>query len=324
MPAEAACAVRAVALSLLTACGGTGPVDRFAGSGTESSPVPATPPAVDLPPPAVALHRRVMQLIPLHERAGPPAAGDWLAEHEESGQTFAEYLDEVPVPADGSRHTIYVRPIGSFDAARQRVLDDTVVALCHWFGLAVVVEPAVSLADIPAEAQRRFPHGDWLQLHTGYLMRRVLRPGLPADAACRIGFVSADLWPGDGWNYVFGEASLRERIGVWSIYRNSDPGESPAAFRQCLLRTVKTATHELGHMLGMRHCIAWQCNLAGANHQQESDRQPWRLCPECLPKLLWATGVDGAARFRALAGWSRDHGLADEQAWFERAAAAWR
>ena len=43
------------------------------------------------------------------------------------------------------------------------------------------------------------------------------RTKLPKDAACYMGITCADIYPGPGWNFVFGEASLRERIGVQSL-----------------------------------------------------------------------------------------------------------
>ena len=66
-----------------------------------------------------------------------------------------------------------------------------------------------------------------------------------------LALTASDLWPGQGWNFVFGEASLRQRIGVWSIYRNGDPETD---FQLCLRRTLSTASHETGHILGMAHC----------------------------------------------------------------------
>lgn len=285
---------------------------------------PPTPPPTGLPTADAALHTRCQALAPLHAPPPAVASGDWLAEHDEPGQTFAEYLAEDPVFATGERRRLYVLPIGAFDGARRRVLDRTAEALGLWFGLDVKVEDTLALDAIPADARRRFPRGGWLQVHSGYLMERVLKPTLAADAACRIGFCTADLWPGEGWNFVFGQASLVDRVGVWSLYRDGDPERSEADFRRCLLRALKTATHETGHMFGMRHCTAWSCNLAGSNHQQESDRQPWRLCPECLPKLLRATGVDAEARFTGLVRFCTENGLDDERGWFQRAAAAWR
>lgn len=287
-------------------------------------PAHATPPGHDAPAAAAALlHAHCKQLAPLHAKPPVVAPGDWLDEHKESGQTFAMYLSEEPTVPQGERRRLYVLPIGDFVGARRRVLDHTAEALGLWFGLEVTVEQPTSLDTLPARARRSSPHGDGQQVHSGYLMHKVLRPGLAADAACRIGFCTADLWPGAGWNFVFGEASLVHRVGVWSLHRDGDPDRSPAEFRRCLLRALKTATHETGHMFGMRHCTAWSCNLAGANHQAESDRQPWRLCPECLPKLLWATGVDAASRFTGLARFCAEQGLDDEHDWFVRAGRLW-
>ncbi|MCU0865917.1 MAG: archaemetzincin [Planctomycetes bacterium] len=289
-----------------------------------SPSAPAEPLPDKVPSSAAALKARCAQLAPLHSPPSVTIEGDWLTEHAEPGQTFAEYLREDPTLAQGERRRLYVLPIGYFVGARRRVLDRTAEALGLWFGLEVTVEAPVALETLPERARRRSPHGDWQQVHSGWLMQRVLRPGLAADAACRIGFCTADLWPGAGWNFVFGEASLVHRVGVWSLHRDGDPERSDAEFRRCLLRALKTATHETGHMFGMRHCTAWSCNLAGANHQQEADRQPWRLCPECLPKLLWATNVDAGARFASLARFCAENGLADEHAWFERAGRLWQ
>ncbi len=91
-----------------------------------------------------------------------------------------------------------------------------------------------------------------------------------------IALTTSDLWPGKGWNFVFGQARLRERVGVWSLYRNGDPDESEGAFRLCLLRTIKTATHETGHMFSLRHCTKYECNMCESNNSEESDRSPMR------------------------------------------------
>ena len=147
---------------------------------------------------------------------------------------------------------------------------------------------------------------------------------LPADAAAYIAFTASDLWPGAGWNFVFGQASLRERVGVWSIHRNGDPAESEASFRLCLLRTMKTAVHETGHIFSMRHCTAYECCMCGSNHRAESDRRPVLLCPECMAKVCWATRTDPIARYEKLAEFCRTHGLADAAEGYGKCLAALR
>ena len=127
-----------------------------------------------------------------------------------------------------------------------------------------------------------------------------------------------DLWPGEDWNFVFGQASLRERVGVWSIYRNGDPDESDAAFRLCLRRTLKTATHETGHMFSMMHCTLYECNMCGSNHRAESDRRPLALCPHCLAKLCHATGAKPAERFERLITFCEANGLKPEREFYAK------
>ena len=62
-----------------------------------------------------------------------------------------------------------------------------------------------------------------------YVLDDVLLPDRPRDALAYLAVTARDLWPGDGWNFVFGEANLRARFGVLSIYRNGHPAKGAAA-----------------------------------------------------------------------------------------------
>jgi archaemetzincin len=157
------------------------------------------------------------------------------------------------------------------------------------------------------------------QVLTGYVLDKVLRPRLPEDAAAYIAFTASDLWPGEGWNFVFGEASLKGRVGVWSLYRNGEPDKSDADFRLCLLRTLKTATHETSHMFSIEHCTLYECNMCGSNNREESDRRPLCLCPEDLAKVCWAARTDPVERCRELAAFCEAQGLDAEAAYYRRA-----
>src|SRR5262249_6165386 len=128
------------------------------------------------------------------------------------------------------------------------------------------------LAARRAEARRRPPRPGTEQLLTTSLLNGVLRPDRPDDALAYLAFTAGDLWPGMGWNFVFGQASLRERTGVWSLHRHGDPAGGPEAFRLCLRRTLATASHETGHILTMQHCTAFACNMNGSNSLEEAGR----------------------------------------------------
>jgi archaemetzincin len=153
------------------------------------------------------------------------------------------------------------------------------------------------------------PQQMWPQLLTKHLLEEVLIGRRTDRDAAVLGITAYDLWPGEGWNFVFGQASLTQRVGVWSMARNGDPDESEAMRKLCAIRTAMTATHETGHMFGIRHCIAYQCGMNGSNHSEERDRQPLEFCPECQAKLWWTCNLDPHARSARLEAIARKHAL---------------
>jgi archaemetzincin len=244
---------------------------------------------------------------------------EWLRHHPESGQTFAEYLQADPVRRGRKLSTIYLCLLGDFNSEQQRVLDVTRDYLEIFFQVPVKVHKRVRLKDVPERARRVHPQWKVPQVLSTYVLDDVLRPERPDDALAYLCFTANDLWPGEGWNFVLGQASLRQRVGVWSIYRNGDPARDEDNFRLCLRRTLSTASHETGHILTMQHCTAFACNMNGANSLEEGDRAPLHLCPVCLRKLCWNLQVEPVAYLRQLQAFCARHGLKDEAGWYEQA-----
>lgn len=268
------------------------------------------------------LSHAIEKLRPLHEPKRPAAPADWLSVHPEPGQSFDEYVQSDPMTPTGSRRVIHVQPLGEFSEAGQRVVEMTAEFMGLFYDRPAEWRDGLALELVPQEARRIHPTRGVEQVLSTYVLTQVLRPRLPEDAAAYIAFTLADLWPGEGWNFVFGQASLRDRVGVWSIYRNGDPEAGPDQFRLCLLRTMKTGSHELGHMFGMAHCTAYECGMNGSNTLQEKDRRPLALCPECVAKVCWATGAEPGERFRRLAAFCAEHGLAKQAGFYRQSARA--
>ncbi len=256
------------------------------------------------------------RLRPLAEPLPAPRPGDWLAVHHEPGQTFAEYRDARPIRRSDQLHTIYLCFVGEFSSAQRRILDLTRDYLALFFDGPVKVSRHVALAAIPPWARRTHPTWGDPQVLTGYVLHELLEPGRPADALAYVALTATDLWPGPGWNFVFGEANLRERTGVWSLYRNGDPGQGEAAFRLSLRRTLGTASHELGHILTMHHCTAFRCLMNGSNHQQERDARPLYLCPVCLRKLCWNLRVEPVPYLTKLRAFCEQNAINPESGWY--------
>lgn len=267
------------------------------------------------------LPQKFESLVPLHKKLGRPRPGEWLAEHEESGQGYRQYVRSEPIRPDMIRTTIYIQPLGEFDKTQRRIVAASAEFMAIYFGLPVKVREDLSLDVIPEEARRTHPSWGMKQISSIYVLDEVLTPRLPKDAVASIAFTTSDLWPGNDWNFVFGQASLAYRVGVWSLYRFGDPHQSEAAYRLCLRRALQTATHEMGHMFSMQHCIFHECNMCGSNHLKEADSRPMALCTVCLAKLCYATGVDPQQRFEKLIAFCRKHGLKEEQAFYEKSLA---
>ena len=129
---------------------------------------------------------------------------------------------------------------------------------------------------------------------------------LPDDAAALIAFTNYDLYPGDTWAFVFGQATFSERVGVWSLYQFARPDQK-TDFNLLLDRTLKIAMHETGHMFSMKHCTKYECLMSGTNHLNETDRRPLDNCPECMAKLAWAMKYDPVERYKRLADfWTKN------------------
>ena len=259
-----------------------------------------------------ALKKTTKQLKRINKTLAAPQSGQWLDQQIESGQSFSEYLRSRPLTLTADRHKLYVQPIGEFNSSQREIIKLSAEYLSIYFSCPVQILDLQSEDEIPATAKRKHPTQGHHQLLTSHLLKNQLAPQLPADAFAVIGFTASDLWPGDGWNFVFGYASFRERVGVWSLARLGDPTREPESFRRCLERTCKLATHETGHMFSIKHCTEYVCNMQGSNSLQESDSQPIHLCPECHAKIIFATQADPLKRIDKLIRFSQKHGLKRE------------
>lgn len=223
------------------------------------------------------------KLETLHKKMGKPKPGEWLSRFREPGQTFKEYLRSNPITINKKRKIIYIQPIGKFTKKQKQIIDITAKYMGLFYNLKVIIKKIIPDSKIPLIGMRG------KQFLTTYILKKILAPNLPEDAAVYIGFTSRDLTPGDGWNFVFGQATLKKRVAVWSIYRFGNPDTDKRSFKRCLKRTIKLATHETGHMFSIRHCIKFKCLMNGCNSLNEGDRAPLYLCSECVCKISYST-----------------------------------
>jgi archaemetzincin len=247
----------------------------------------------------------IRHLAELDVDLGNPQPGDWLYGRAEPGQTFTEYKHANPVKPGKLRRIIYLQPIGKFTPIQDSVIHYTADYLSIFFGLQTKIQAPVSDDSIPS---RKHSDGQQ-QLFTPHILDKMLSPALPDDAVVMMAITAKDLYPGPSWNFVFGQARLKHRVGVSSIFRFSIGEMDPLTYPVCLDRLIKTSSHEIGHMFTIQHCIHGVCVMNGSNSLFETDSRPNRLCSVCLSKLHWNIGFDLQRRSHELATFFKKHKL---------------
>lgn len=246
-----------------------------------------------------------------------PNPGDWLYEHPESGQTYTDFINSNPNKPDSKRNKIYLQPSGDFPEDASPSLGKLKEYVSAFFSLEVRLLLPLDIKDAKLTT-RINPYTKKNQILTTDILN-LLKRNLPVDAFCLMAITMEDLYPQQTWNFVFGQASFRERVGVYSFARY-DPAfygkERGKDYKKLILwRSCKVLAHEIGHQFGIEHCIYYHCVMNGSNHLQESDARPQHLCPVDLRKLYYSTGFDLEERYKKLQNFHEEYGFEKEANW---------
>ena len=105
-----------------------------------------------------------------------------------------------------------------------------------------------------------------------------LRRGTTSQTAYVLGIADVDLFA-RGLSFVFGQAELGGNAAVMSLTRLRPEfwGQTPD-YALFLERAVKEAVHELGHVIGLRHCPNPVCVMHFSNSLADTDRKGQRFC----------------------------------------------
>jgi len=252
--------------------------------------------------PALKIYLEVEPVRKFYKLHGKPPEFSWRTIHKnETYEPFGNYIIRDPFSLTPKHDKIYILPLGSFTEKQKEIVTET----CHFveaiYGMNVVQLPVRKMPDVPDSMKRDI---GITQYKTGYFIDSYLSINEYSDAAVLIALTSEDLFPSESWNYVFGLASFYERVGVWSMRRLGYPDNDTLLYRLCLERTCKIATHEIGHMFCLKHCVRYPCIMNGSNGLGETDITPQFLCPDCLEKMAWNLETTPSAHFkRMLAYW---------------------
>ncbi len=245
-----------------------------------------------------------------HKKMGEPLPGEWLHYRKESGQLFSQYIKSSPNKPDEKNNVIYIQPIGEFDSVEEKILKNTSAYIRTFFFFFFKLLDSLNDSVVPETCRRT--NGGQEQLLTKYILYDILLKRIPADGVCYMAITAKDLYPADDWNFVFGQANIKKRVGVSSIFRLRSDDIHKSGNKKCQYRLLRTATHELAHMFSLRHCKDYYCLMNGSNSLSEADKKPLNLCSECMGKLMWCNRFDIIDRYNGLLGFYKESGMIEE------------
>lgn len=279
----------------------------------------------------------------------------WLGRRRVKGLTGTFNADGPDLPSRYPGKSVCILPIGPFPDGSPG-LDHLRQFAEAFFCAPVLLLPAVELDVTGPKATLRFseehsmagmrvgerrcgvrsrhhpPTGRYQLQATSVL--KVLQGIRIEPAVCTIAVTMSDLYVDPEDLFVAGWAAGNARLACFSFYRYDplitfSPGEwhdvrrlegrgSPAPPSLLLQRCCKLLVHEVAHLLGVDHCVFYQCCMNGSGHLEEDFAQPMHLCPVDLHKLQLLCGFDVCQRYRSLLAFYQRHQMADEAEWVGR------
>jgi archaemetzincin len=277
----------------------------------------------------VALQRVYASVAPDDEigfhRLDHDQPSGWLTVFAEPLQSLPTYQQQNPTRPTATRRTIVIQPVGNLNVEQQRTVQQMRDFAAAFFQLPVRVAAPIALPAVwRGEGVATRLSGR--QYQSGAILE-ALRRRLPHDAAVYFGVAGVDLYT-DGLGYIFGQGDSSSRVGVYSLARyfpefwrrKRRAGDE----RKALRRACQVLDHEIGHVLGLSHCVFYGCAMSGSNSLGEADAAPLDYCPICHRKLLWNLGINGTKRYTALLEFYRTHDLPDEAAWLQGRLQRWK
>ncbi|XP_076443527.1 archaemetzincin-2-like [Babylonia areolata] len=307
----------------------------------------------------------------------PTNPDDWLAQYDEDGQTYSQFLQENPwLSSRKVKYTnqtfcskgaslrekypegkICILQLGKFDDQNLE-FSDLVDYTSRFLCMPVeqlppldldVKEGRVAVVDNPvlrgsSGRSTRIKRTELLcrySAKTGHLQLRVdsilskLRTLIPPQALCLIALTTQDLYGDASDLFVAGMAAGLHRVAVFSLCRYNPtitfstehwydiqtvhrPIAELEKSRLMIHRSCKLVVHEILHLLGVDHCVFYDCCMNGSGHLEEDFRQPMHLCPVDLRKLHTLVGFDVCQRYKSLLQFYAKHGLIEEARWVDQ------
>ena len=272
----------------------------------------------------------------------------WLSTRKRKGIKQKFVPSEKTLQTRYPEGAIYLLPLGEFNNESSPDFQNLVQYTQIFFNMPVKALPKMELLPAGSDDVHCRPYdskeklfylksrskGEKRQLNI-YSILNFVRDVAPDDALATIALTMSDLYEDKPDLFVAGMASGNARVGVFSFCRYDPNIEFSSEFwyemkkkkhfssncdtkKLMLVRSCRLLVHEVAHILGIAHCIFYECCMNGSGHLEEDFRQPMFLCPVDLHKLSYLCGFNILQRYEKLRQFYSKFDLVDEMNWIDK------
>lgn len=251
------------------------------------------------------------RLFSIAQKMPPVKHGEWRYFWPETEQSPQKYVTSMPITVSDERDKLYIKPIGKFSDHDYLILKKIREYLEDNFQTPVVLLKKEN-DFFPKEAVRRNSHGDE-QYSSVYITDVILKEDLPNDGWGILAVTPDDIYRAEGIDKLYGDTLIFGRRGVISLYHLKHGDKTSLSL------ALKGASHEASHLLSLPHCSKYKCNMNGRITIEEFSAAPLHYSPDCLSKIIFATGGNIRKRFVELIAFCKENDLRDELDYYSRA-----